>query len=124
MCLLKWFFTHFHRACGQWHEQLECPLCRAPLPKTPAYVPRPQSTCPFTPNRLADDVIHSFVRLLEKTLQSPHEQLSAPRKSKGKDKEKNAAPAPEPPILYDEDEEMAGWRRGGSLRADWDDRDG
>lgn len=64
ICILKWFFSHLHRECGQWHESLECPICRTQLPSTPDTTPRSIKTCPFTPNRLADSIITDLVNSL------------------------------------------------------------
>ncbi|KAF8623045.1 hypothetical protein AX15_006551 [Amanita polypyramis BW_CC] len=64
MCILKWFFSRLHRACGGWHEPVDCPICRSHLVLTPDRPPRPNLTFPFVPNRIASSVLESFVQKL------------------------------------------------------------
>ncbi|KAF9218181.1 hypothetical protein BS17DRAFT_722083, partial [Gyrodon lividus] len=60
-CILKWFFSRLHRGCGGWHEAVDCPMCRSPLPYTPDQTPRPDFSFPFTPNRTADIAIRGSI---------------------------------------------------------------
>ncbi|KIY53356.1 hypothetical protein FISHEDRAFT_19104, partial [Fistulina hepatica ATCC 64428] len=55
-CLLKWFFSRLHKGCGNWHESVDCPICRQMVVITPDRVPRMDITFPFVPNRLGDTV--------------------------------------------------------------------
>ncbi|KAL0953826.1 hypothetical protein HGRIS_005006 [Hohenbuehelia grisea] len=61
ICILKWFFSRLHQACGGWHESVDCPICRSLLVITPDRTPRLDITFPFVPNRLADQVLQSLV---------------------------------------------------------------
>ncbi|KAF9497179.1 hypothetical protein BDN71DRAFT_644096 [Pleurotus eryngii] len=61
LCIIKWFFSRLHRACGGWHESVDCPICRSLLVITPEHTPRLDVTFPFVPNRTADSVVKSLV---------------------------------------------------------------
>ncbi|KAF8966324.1 hypothetical protein BDZ97DRAFT_1657979 [Flammula alnicola] len=64
LCILKWFFSRLHRACGGWHESVDCPICRSLLIITPELTPRLQLTFPFVPNRVTGSVVESLVEKL------------------------------------------------------------
>lgn len=40
LCILRHFFSRLHKACGGWHESVDCPMCRSLLVITPDRVPR------------------------------------------------------------------------------------
>ncbi len=65
ICILKRAFSLIQYDCGDWHEALECPLCRATLPDTPIDNRLDKSTFPFVPNRLGDAVIKSYLAVLQ-----------------------------------------------------------
>ena len=126
MCLLKWFFTHLHSDDGRWHDDLECPLCRSPLPETSRIAqnfPRPASTCPFIPSRHTDDVITALVDELSKTLKSKGSTTSSPDSS-GRKGKANAGSNTDgfDPIFLDGGEEALGWKSDGASRKDWERR--
>lgn len=66
VCILKWFFSRLHRACGGWHESVDCPICRSLLIITPETSPRLLFTFPFVPNRIAAATIESLVEKIAK----------------------------------------------------------
>lgn len=105
LCILKWFFSHCKADCGHWHHNIECPLCRTPLPHIDQEPPRSLNTFPFTPNRLADEVINDLVN----SIAGPQQTNSA---SRNKDKKRGVD---EPGWL--------GWLHGGTSRRDWQQRD-
>jgi hypothetical protein len=111
ICILKHFFSQYHRACGSWHENVSCPMCRGILTYTPSFTPSTSSrsllSFPFAKNRAANSAICSLVQKLagEKPLQ---------KKGRGKGKSK---------AIEDTDEALALWRHGGTARTDWLDRD-
>ncbi|PSS36943.1 hypothetical protein PHLCEN_2v1219 [Hermanssonia centrifuga] len=109
MCILQWFFSGLHRGCGGWHEDPMCPLCRAVLP-----VPGNIESCPFTPNRLADEIIQQYLNELASVPALPDEDGSIidQNTSKGKGKGKSLP-----------EYEIVPWREGGSARRDWLERE-
>ncbi|KAI0792178.1 hypothetical protein C8Q75DRAFT_754723 [Abortiporus biennis] len=107
-CILRWFFTHLHGECGDWHVVLECPLCRTKLPVTQNEIPRSIITCPFSLNRLADNVLQGHVNLL--TAQVEEDQSKT--KPKGRGSKKHA-----------QDTDILGWCTGGKHRLEWEERD-
>ncbi|KAI0091625.1 hypothetical protein BDY19DRAFT_991313 [Irpex rosettiformis] len=112
LCLLKWFFTHLHTDCGTWHDNLQCPLCRTPLPETSEIaqtLPRKTATCPFTPDRHADKVIATLVQSLSETLN--------PR---GTSKEDLSEEAEVLNLIFEDAEDDFGWGIGGSRLSDWE----
>jgi len=129
ICILKWFFSRLHRACGGWHESVDCPICRSLLVITPDRVPRLDITFPFVPNRTAGALCES---LIDKLAQSPAgTRLIVKRedsegglgsewdmewgRKKGKSKEEEEMEA--------ENSDVAGWREGGNTRTEWLKRD-
>ncbi|KAK6992179.1 RING finger domain-containing protein [Favolaschia claudopus] len=137
LCILRHFFSRLHKACGGWHESVDCPMCRSLLVITPERAPRLDITFPFVPNRTAAALCESMVEKLSQQCAaasngsslivkreesvvnwSGSESLlcdverAARRKGKGK--------------LDDEDEmdieldaELVGWREGGNSRTEW-----
>ncbi|KAH7927315.1 hypothetical protein BV22DRAFT_1007244 [Leucogyrophana mollusca] len=75
-CILKWFFSRVHRACANWHEAVDCPMCRSQLCCTPDRIPRPEFTFPFTPNRTVDSVIRSLINVLSTKADSSNRSLT------------------------------------------------
>ncbi|KAG1876435.1 hypothetical protein DFJ58DRAFT_175549 [Suillus subalutaceus] len=84
-CILKWFFSRLHRVCGSWHEPVDCPMCRSALFYTPDNVPRPESSFPFTPNRVADNAIRGMINTLAKEVDSGNVSASSPLADWGDD---------------------------------------
>jgi hypothetical protein len=107
LCIVKWFFSRLHSACGGWHESVDCPICRSLLVITPDHSPRPDITFPFTPNRTVDTVVRDLVGKLAVV---PSFDAAATKAVKGAKK-------------TEEDTAMAEWRIGGSTRAEWLRRD-
>ncbi|KAI6042054.1 hypothetical protein EDC04DRAFT_2564826, partial [Pisolithus marmoratus] len=62
-CILKWYFSRLHRGCGDWHDMVQCPICRCTL-ATPDSQPRTQYTFPFIPNRTLDSAIQGLIKSL------------------------------------------------------------
>ncbi|KAI6128051.1 hypothetical protein EV401DRAFT_1932568 [Pisolithus croceorrhizus] len=62
-CILKWFFSRLHRSCGDWHDMVQCPICRCAL-STPDYQPRSEHTFPFIPNRTLDGALQGLMKSL------------------------------------------------------------
>lgn len=62
-CILKWFFSRLHRNCGDWHDVVQCPICRCPL-STPDLQPRSEQTFPFLPNRALDGALQGLIKSL------------------------------------------------------------
>ncbi|KAH9941981.1 hypothetical protein B0H21DRAFT_542082 [Amylocystis lapponica] len=118
LCILKWFFSHLHYECGNWHEILECPLCRAhlPFPLHPDQMdvlPRPAATCPFTPNRLADKVLTDAIDVVRQSA-PPIASSSTGSSSSARKKKKAAVTATSA---------AAAWSEGGDSLTDWQARD-
>lgn len=109
ICILKHFFSQYHRACGNWHENVSCPMCRGILNYTPSLSStsaRSWLTFPFAKNRAADSAICNLVQKLA------GEKLPQ-KKGRGKAKSKASE---------ETDEALALWRHGGSSRNDWVER--
>ncbi|KAJ7890495.1 hypothetical protein B0H14DRAFT_1106500 [Mycena olivaceomarginata] len=64
LCILRHFFSRLHKACGGWHESVDCPMCRSLLVITPDRVPRLDITFPFVPNRTAAAMCESMIEKL------------------------------------------------------------
>ncbi|KAF9054518.1 hypothetical protein BJ165DRAFT_1439480 [Panaeolus papilionaceus] len=135
LCILKWFFSRLHRACGGWHESVDCPICRNLLIITPESVPRSHATFPFVPNRVAASVIDS---LLEKLARVPlTSQTSIIKREEDEDtctSQSRKATNPECVRKREQSEEkdnppmsdnlaVAGWKEGGNSRVEWLKRD-
>ncbi|KZT69247.1 hypothetical protein DAEQUDRAFT_726828 [Daedalea quercina L-15889] len=118
ICILKWFFTNLCNACGDWCYSLECPLCRAVLPRPvpPTARPRPMFALPFTPARAADERVTLLIDSLCGSVPESPSKASNSKRSRGKGKKKQVVPdASAGP--------STGWEHGGALRAEWQERD-
>ncbi|KAJ6591578.1 hypothetical protein DFH09DRAFT_1306314 [Mycena vulgaris] len=126
LCILRHFFSRLHKACGGWHESVDCPMCRSLLVITPDRVPRLDITFPFVPNRTAAAMCESMIEKLSQS--STNSGLVVKReesegnwpgsewdmewgRKKGKSKEEEE--------MEEENAELAGWREGGNLRMEW-----
>ncbi|KAF9461205.1 hypothetical protein BDZ94DRAFT_1264236 [Collybia nuda] len=128
ICILKWFFSRLHRACGGWHESVDCPMCRSLLVITPDRVPRLEITFPFVPNRTAAGVVESLV---EKLVEPPLGTLIVKREDTegiwaselkedwnagcGRKKEKSKEEGQGIQV----NAAVSDWREGGAARAEW-----
>jgi hypothetical protein len=120
ICILKWFFTHFHRKYGKWHEAVECPICRSPLVLTPDQVPRLETTFPFLPNRTATAVCKSLIENLAK---SQSDLLEVDRALKSESKKENVDSKATTKTRVSNNADVSAWREGGHMRAEWLKRD-
>jgi len=116
ICILRWFFSKAHQACGGWHEYVACPICRSQLIVTPERIPRHEITFPFIPNRTVDATLKDLIGKLEHTAVSLKrepgtEVVAAKTRVKGKREEGDIFAA------------LEGWRAGGAARKDWIKRD-
>ena len=59
-CVLSHFFNSFDAAISGWRTNVRCPLCTNKLPATPEGS-RTLKTCPFTHNRLVDEVLMCLI---------------------------------------------------------------
>ncbi|KIM44658.1 hypothetical protein M413DRAFT_358705 [Hebeloma cylindrosporum] len=131
ICILKWFFSRLHRACGAWHESVDCPICRSLLIMVPDPTPRLQITFPFIPNRVTDSAVEGLV---EKLAQEPlcsqakikredNESTwgSQSRKDRGKGCVGKKRETLEGEEMEKSSDTMAVdvWREGGDMRAEW-----
>jgi hypothetical protein len=110
ICMVKHFFSRFHRTCGGWHEHVECPMCRSILIYTPNQLPRSLLTFPFAKNRMADAAVVAMIDQLTAQIEStstgilnPCEDLEG---TKGGYK-------------IDRESPLGVWRTGGSSRMEW-----
>ncbi|CAK5267702.1 unnamed protein product [Mycena citricolor] len=124
LCILRHFFSRLHKACGGWHESVDCPMCRALLVITPDRTPRLDITFPFVPNRTAAAVCESLIEKLScssvsarpivKQEESDGNEWKMERGcKKGKSKEE------EEMEIEEGTSELMAWREGGNLRTDW-----
>ncbi len=121
MCILKWFFSRLHRACGGWHEPVDCPICRTHLILTPDRPPRPNFTFPLVPNRIASSILESLVQKLARPPIAPV--------IKKEDTDSSWVSSPgqtctadclsESPKPKEEATDIMLWREGGCMRAEW-----
>ncbi|KAJ7612456.1 hypothetical protein DFH06DRAFT_149050 [Mycena polygramma] len=127
LCILRHFFSRLHKACGGWHESVDCPMCRSLLVITPDRTPRLDITFPFVPNRTAATLCESMIEKLAQS--SGSSSLVVKREEsegnwpgsewgdmewgckKGKSKEEEE--------MEEENADLAGWREGGNLRTEW-----
>lgn len=116
LCILRWFFSKAHQACGGWHEYVACPICRSRLVLPPDQLPRHEITFPFIPNRTADAAIKDLVGQLEDSCSSGFKRELGSSSEKGRVKVKKADGNARPAGLD-------GWRTGGNLRKEWLKRD-
>ncbi|KAF8216535.1 hypothetical protein K438DRAFT_1558005, partial [Mycena galopus ATCC 62051] len=125
LCILRHFFSRLHKACGGWHESVDCPMCRSLLVITPDRTPRLGRVQSMVPNRTAAAMCESMI---EKLSQSTSSSLVVKReesegswpgsewdmewgRKKGKSKEEEEMEA--------DTADLAGWREGGNLRIEW-----
>ncbi|KAF7370575.1 RING finger domain-containing protein [Mycena sanguinolenta] len=126
LCILRHFFSRLHRACGGWHESVDCPMCRSLLVITPDRTPRLDITFPFVPNRTAAAMCESMIEKLSQSTASSSlvvkREESEGRwpgsecdmewgRKKGKSKEEEE--------MEEENADLAGWREGGNTRTEW-----
>ncbi|KAF7982562.1 hypothetical protein HWV62_27548 [Athelia sp. TMB] len=109
ICILRWFFSKAHQACGGWHEYVACPICRSQLIVTPERIPRHEITFPFIPNRTVDAALKDLIGKLEHAGTNLKREPGAEvvRRPKVKREDGDVASA------------LDGWRSGGSTRKDW-----
>lgn len=123
ICILRWFFSRLHRACGGWHEAVDCPICRSVLILTPDRVPRSNMTFPFVPNRVAAAVVESLIeRLATSSLPVVKRECSEALRisefdKQGRKRKKEVAK------LEDSDIDLDDWKKEGTMRAEWLKRD-
>jgi hypothetical protein len=83
-------------------------------------------SCPFAPNRYAEEVISAHVRSLAEIMESNASTSPplSPVKGKGKARAKKETKASTiEPIFLDGGEEAVGWRRDGATRIEWQTRE-
>lgn len=108
ICMVKHFFSRFHRTCGGWHEHVECPMCRSILIYTPNQLPRSLLTFPFARNRMTDAAVVAMVDQL--TMQI--EDICIRNPCESVDQTKGG-------MKIDYGGPLAVWRMGGSSRMEW-----
>lgn len=130
LCILKWFFSRLHRPCGGWHESVDCPICRSLLIITPETTPRLLLTFPFVPNRVTASVIESLIEKLVKPPLCSQAKIkreetdgtwaSQSRKNRGRGciRKREASEEKEEENVSDVPD-VAAWREGGLMRAEW-----
>ncbi|KAF9779158.1 hypothetical protein BJ322DRAFT_443595 [Thelephora terrestris] len=110
ICMVKHFFSRFHRTCGGWHEHVECPMCRSILIYTPNQLPRSLLTFPFAKNRMADAAVVAMIDQLTAQIESTGTGIPNPCEDlegiKGGFKTDRESP-------------LGVWRTGGSSRMEW-----
>jgi len=108
LCMVKHFFSRFHRTCGGWHEHVECPMCRSILIYTPNQPPRSLLTFPFAKNRIADAAVTAMVDQLTTQVEGAGivRLCGDVEQTKGGFKTECESP-------------LAVWRMGGSSRIEW-----
>ena len=123
ICILRWFFSRLHRACGGWHEAVDCPICRSVLILTPDRVPRSNVTFPFVPNRVAAAVVESLIeRLATSSLPVVKRECSEALRISESDKQGRKRKK-EVAKLEDSDVDLDDWKKEGTMRAEWLKRD-
>ncbi|KAF9482572.1 hypothetical protein BDN70DRAFT_874943 [Pholiota conissans] len=131
LCILKWFFSRLHRACGGWHESVDCPICRSLLVITPESTPRLPFTFPFVPNRVTASVVESMVEKLVKPPLCSQAKIkregsestwaSQSRKDRGQEcvRKRELSGGTDPEGDGSETSDISAWREGGHMRAEW-----
>ncbi|TRM65558.1 hypothetical protein BD626DRAFT_616350 [Schizophyllum amplum] len=128
ICILRWFFTRLHEACGGWHESVDCPICRQLLVITPDRTPRLEFTFPFVPNRSVANACETLIERLAQLVPSAsaarvkREISEAPlksRSSKDCDEKDGVAESTEDNMAIGTINTLEGWREGGPLRTEW-----
>jgi hypothetical protein len=110
-----------HKACGGWHESVDCPICRSLLIITPDRLPRPDITFPFTPNRTVDTLLQDMVGRLAV---APAERKLVVKEEE--DAEGSSLAAVGISSKQKKTQHAAGidaWRDGGNMRVEWLRRD-
>lgn len=111
ICILRWFFSKAHQACGGWHEYVACPICRSQLIVTPERIPRHEITFPFVPNRTVDAAVKDLIGKLEVTgsvLKREVGSLSVKGRVKVKKEDGEGTSTA-----------LDGWKVGGNSRKEW-----
>lgn len=108
LCMVKHFFSRFHRTCGGWHEHVECPMCRSILIYTPNQLPRSLLTFPFAKNRMADAAVAAMIDQLTTQIES----VGIPNPCEDMEQTKGN-------IKTECENPLAVWRTGGSSRVEW-----
>ena len=111
ICILRWFFSKAHQACGGWHEYVACPICRSQLIVTPERIPRHEITFPFVPNRTVDGAVKDLVGKLEGTSSGLKRELGG-SSVKGRVKVKKEEGDGSSTALDS-------WKTGGNARKEW-----
>jgi len=123
ICILKWFFSRLHRACGSWHENVACPFCRTPLAYTPAFPPRDLSTFPFSPNRLADACIRSAIEKLASSSLPDNPGPPKPGANGRNQTQRVSRVKKEESVGLGLESDIEGWKEGGRNRIEWNARE-
>lgn len=110
ICILRWFFSKAHQACGGWHEYVACPICRSQLIVTPERIPRHDITFPFVPNRTVDAAVKDLIGKLEVPSLGLKRELGGSSGKRVKVKKEDAEGL---------STALDGWKAGGTLRKDW-----
>jgi len=109
ICMVKHFFSRFHRTCGGWHEHVECPMCRSILIYTPNSLPRSPLTFPFAKNRMADAAVEAMLNQLTNRID---DILDLRNYCETLERSKRGSKIDcETPLLV--------WKSGGSSRMEW-----
>ena len=108
ICMLKHFFSRFHRTCGAWHEHVECPMCRSILIYTPNQLPRSLLTFPFAKNRMTDAAVLAMIEQLTNQIEGAILSCEGIELTKGGIKTDGPS--------------LAVWRVGASSRMEWFER--
>jgi hypothetical protein len=109
ICMVKHFFSRFHRTCGGWHEHVECPMCRSILIYTPNSLPRSPLTFPFAKNRMADAAVEAMLNQLTNRID---DMLDLRNYCETLERSKRGSKIDcETPLLV--------WKSGGSSRMEW-----
>lgn len=108
ICMIKHFFSRFHRTCGGWHEHVECPMCRSIIIYTPNQLPRSLLTFPFAKNRMADAAVVAMVDQLTDQIEDGGIRHSCGNVEQPKGNFKIDCESP-----------LSTWRKGGSSRMEW-----
>lgn len=125
LCILKWFFSRLHNACGSWHESVDCPICRSVLAVTPDATPRSTFTFPFVPNRTAAAVLEFLIEKLAGSrgqfmkVKREHSEGLGESGSRKEEREKDCVPKPSKLDATDDNTSVADWREGGHMRTEW-----
>jgi hypothetical protein len=116
-----------HQACGGWHDQVDCPICRCYFTPLPAALARESWPFPFTPNRALDSYLKEMIGKLAS--EGPASGSMAPKKgaldkhkqelSGGKNMKRESVEK----SLSSPTEGAFAWKEGGTMRSEWLKRD-